>query len=67
MRKYFCDRCEKEIPDGAMWYTITKEYWSYRIDFAENKGNRCNEVEHQLCIDCMQSLWNWWAEGKKND
>ena len=67
MKKYFCDRCEQEIPDGAMWHTLTKEYWNYRIDFSENKNERCNEIPHQICYDCMQSLWHWWSEGKPHD
>ena len=65
MRKYFCDRCGNEILDGTKYYIRTKEYYRWRFAFSHNKEERYAETEHEICMQCQESLWHWWFEGKK--
>ena len=63
MKKYFCDRCGNEIQDGTTYYIGTKEYYRWRFSFSRNQKERCMEMEHEICLACQESLWNWWHEG----
>ena len=65
MRKYFCDRCGNEIPDGTKYYIRTKEYYRWRFAFSRNQKERYTEIEHEICSQCQEGLWHWWSEGKK--
>lgn len=65
MRRSFCDRCNAEIPDGTMYFIRTKEFYRWRFWFSRNQKERLNEVEHELCAKCMESLWHWWCKGSE--
>ena len=65
MIKHVCDRCGREIPD-SLYYIRSREYYRYRFWFSRNQKERCQEVEHELCKDCQESLWHWWEEGNES-
>lgn len=47
MQKYFCDRCEKEIPVDKRVY----------LQFRNSDGDLNGEM--LLCADCVKSLDQW--------
>ena len=53
MKKYFCDRCEKELKRPFYVYVPALPSWS----------NRTIEYQHitdyMLCKDCLLSFANW--------
>ena len=64
MRKNFCDRCEKEIPDRTMHWINAKETYRRVIFFTPIGMSRDIQAPKEICQDCMDEFYHWWAEGK---
>lgn len=64
MTKKFCDRCGKEI-NSVVYVLRNREYYRRILYFISDKDSRF-EVEHEICEECQNDLYKWWAEGGSN-
>ena len=53
MKKFFCDRCEKEIEIPKYIYVPAHHTWSNRL--IENQ----HVTDYILCDECLLSFANW--------
>ena len=65
MRKLYCDRCEKEIPDGTTRWIKVRETYRRVIFFTPVGMSREVEAPKEICQECMDAFYHWWAQGKE--
>lgn len=65
MKKHFCDRCEKEIPDCTMRWIRVRETYKRVIFFVPAGMERNLELPKEICQECMNEFYHWWAQGKE--
>lgn len=59
MKKYYCDKCKKELDKHVNAYTIDVE----RPEFSFNCCPGFKSVPIHLCPECMLKFYKW-LEGK---
>ena len=66
MTKTFCDRCGEPIPPGNLYFMKTKEVVRRVIFFTPVGIPREFTVPTEICQNCMNDFYNWWAQGKED-
>lgn len=64
----FCDRCGKEVTKGIlgrglMRFVVKKQ--KVKLFFAQGVG--FTELPHEICLDCLRSLNEWYDSGKDGE
>lgn len=65
MTKRFCDRCGKEVTDLTMLSFLRTKHTCEVYLWSNNIRDTTQEAYHDICRDCENSLYHWFAAGKK--